>query len=67
MLRSNANYTARNTNVGQIIVIGDIFGRFANFDKCRPEVADDVISGANVGFVGMDVPVKFVDSSSNGS
>ena len=27
----------------------------------RPEVVSDVISGANVGQVGMDVPVKFGD------
>ena len=33
----------------------------------RPEVVGDVISGANVGQVGVDVPVKFGDSSSNSS
>ena len=33
----------------------------------RSEVAGDVISGANVGQVGTDAPVKCRDSSSNGS
>ena len=33
----------------------------------RPEVVGDVISGANVGQVGVDVPVKLGESSSNGS
>ena len=33
----------------------------------RPEVVHDIISGANVGRVGMDVPVKFGDSRSNRS
>ena len=33
----------------------------------RPEVVSDVIPCANVGQVGMDVPVTFGDSSSNGS
>ena len=33
----------------------------------RSEVASDVISGANVWQVGVDVPVIFDDSSSNGS
>ena len=33
----------------------------------RPEVASNAISCANVGQVGVDEPVKFGDSSSNGS
>ena len=35
---------------------------FLNFDKCRPKVAGDVISGVAVDKVGMDVRVKFGDS-----
>ena len=35
--------------------------------SCRPEVVSDVISGANVGQVDMDVLVKFGDSRSNRS
>ena len=37
------------------------------FFRCsfRPEVVSDVMSGANVGHVGMDEPVKFGASSSN--
>ena len=31
------------------------------------EEVGDVISGANVGQMGMDIPVKYGDSSSNGS
>ena len=40
-----------------------------SFFRCsfRPEVVRDVISGPNVGWVGMDVPVKFGDSRSNRS
>ena len=35
-----------------------IFGRFANFDKCRLEVADEVLSGMADHDVGMnDVPI----------
>ena len=33
----------------------------------RPELGSDVISGSNVGQAGLDVHVKFGDSSSNGS
>ena len=42
---------------------------FSTVFRCgfRPEVVGDVIFGANVGQVGMDVPVKFGDSISNGS
>ena len=41
----------------------DIFGRFSNFDKSRPEVAGDVISDVAVEQVGVDVRVKFCDSN----
>ena len=37
----------------------------SNFDKCRPEVADDVISSEAVDYVGMDVCEKFGDSILN--
>ena len=42
---------------------------FWQFSRCsfRPEVVSDVTSGTNVGQIGMDVPVKFGDSSSNSS
>ena len=42
---------------------------FSTVFRCgfRPEVDSDVISGANVGQVGMGVPVKFGDSIPNGS
>ena len=35
-----------------------IFGRFLNFDNCRPEVAGDAISGAAFDYVGVDVLAK---------
>ena len=38
-----------------------------NLDKCRPETADDVISGAFVGPVVLDKLVKFHDCSLNRS
>ena len=41
------------------------FRRFSNLDKCRPEAANDVISGAAVDNVGMDVCVQFGYSRSN--
>ena len=44
-----------------------IFGHFSNFDKCRPEVAGEVVSGTALDYVGLDVPVKCGDSKSNGS
>ena len=34
---------------------------FSNFDKCRAEEADDVISSMAVGQVGIDVRAKFGD------
>ena len=41
-----------------------IFGRFSNFDNCRPEVAGDVISGAALdnGFVVFNVRHQFQDT-----
>ena len=39
---------------------------FSNFDKCRPEVADDVISGVATYKVGVDDHVKFGDTTFNG-
>ena len=35
------------------------FGRFSNFDECRPEVAGDIESGVALGYVGMGVCEKF--------
>ena len=35
---------------------------FSNFDKCRREVAGDVISGAALVYVGVDVHANFGDS-----
>ena len=46
---------------------GGIFGRFSNFDKCRPEATSDVISGARLKYVDMDVRAKFSDSRLNRS
>ena len=39
------------------------FDRFSNFDTCRPEVADDIISGVAEDLVGIDVRVKLGDST----
>ena len=36
-------------------------GPFSNFDKCRPEVAGDVIYGAALVNIGVDVNAKFDD------
>ena len=36
-----------------------IFGNFSNFDNCPPDVAGDVLSGAAMDYVGMDVSAKF--------
>ena len=36
---------------------------FSNFDKCRPEAADDVLSIRAVDNAGMDALVKFGDST----
>ena len=40
---------------------GDIFDRFSNFDKCRPEVAGDVMSRKASEYVGTDVPASVGD------
>ena len=40
-------------------VEGWFFGRFSNFDKCRPEVADDVIFGVAETMVDINLHVKF--------
>ena len=42
-----------------------IFGRFPNIDKCRSEVAVDVISRVAVDYVGMDVRAIFGESALN--
>ena len=42
-----------------------IFRRFSNLDKCQPEAGGDVISGAALEYVGMDVPAGFDDSRLN--
>ena len=36
---------------------------FSNFDKCRPEVADDVKSGVALDYLSADVRANFGDSS----
>ena len=56
----------RATKIRPKAVCGVIFRRLFHC-SFRPEVVGDVISGADVGQVGMNVPVKFGDSSSNGS
>ena len=38
---------------------------FSNFEKCRPEVAGEVITGVAVDYVSMDVRVEFGDSTLN--
>ena len=55
----------RTTKIRPKPLEGSIFGCFWNFDKCRPEVADDVISSIPVEPVGMDVLVEFGDSTLN--
>ena len=45
----------RATKIRFKAVGGGIFGRFTNFDKCRSEVAGDVISGVAVDSVWMSV------------
>ena len=57
----------RTTKIRPKAVGCGIFGRFSSFDKCRLEVAGDVVSGANVGQVGTDIPVKLGDSRLNRS
>ena len=38
---------------------------FSNFEKCRPDAADDPMSGLAAEYVGLDVLVKFGDSMLN--
>ena len=55
----------RATQIRPKVIGGGIFDRFTNFDKCRLEVAGDVISG---GFMKPDVPdnrTKFGDPRLN--
>ena len=52
----------RATHIRPKAVGSGIFGRFANFDKYRSEVASDVISGVTVGYVGMDARAPFGES-----
>ena len=40
-------------------------GRSSNFDKCRPELAGEVISDATLAYVGVDDRAKFGDSMLN--
>ena len=42
-----------------------IVGRFSNYDKCRSEVACDIISGVAVDLVGADVRATCVGSGLN--
>ena len=44
---------------------GGIFGRFLNIDKCRSEVAGDVISHVALDYFGMDVRATFGESGVN--
>ena len=42
-----------------------IFGRFANFDKCRSKILVDVISGVAVDYVSTHVRATFGESGLN--
>ena len=55
----------RATKIRRKAVGGVIFGRFSSFDACQPNAAGDVISGAAVEKVGIDVLTKFGDSRLN--
>ena len=55
----------RATKIRPKAVACGIFGRFANFDKFRPEGFGDVISGAAVGYFGADVCATFGESGLN--
>ena len=56
---------SHSTKIRPKAVGGGILGRFSNVDKCRPEVAGDVIFGTAVDLVGMDVSAKCGDSTIN--
>ena len=53
------------TKIRHKAVGGGILDLFLNFEKCRPEVADDVISGLVVEYVCMDSRLKLGDSTLN--
>ena len=56
----------RTTKIRSKAIGGGIFGCFfSNFDKCRPEVADDFKSNVAVQQFGMDVCMKFSNSTLN--
>ena len=55
----------RATKIRPKTIGSGIFGRVPNLDKCRSEVADDVISGVTVDYVGMDVRATFGESGLN--
>ena len=55
----------RAINIRPKAVVGGLFGRFSNFDKCRPEEAGDIVSDAAAYYVSIDVSAKFGDSKLN--
>ena len=55
----------RATKIRPKAVGSGTFGRFPNFDKCRSEVSGDVLSGAAVHYVVMDVRSTFGESVLN--
>ena len=55
----------RNTKLRLKAVGSGIFDCFSNFDKCRPEVAGDIISDVAVDYVHMDIHATFGGSKLN--
>ena len=55
----------RATQIRPKAVESGIFSHFPNFDKCRSQVAGDVISGVVVDYVGMDGRATFCESGLN--
>ena len=55
----------RATKIRPKAVGSGIFGRFPNFDKFRPEVAGEVVSGVAIEYVVMDVRATFGESGLN--
>ena len=55
----------RATKIRAKFVAGGIFGRFANFGKCRSKIAGNVISGGAVDHVGTDVRATVGESGLN--
>ena len=49
----------RATEIRPTAVESGIFGRFPNFDKCRSEVAGNIIYGLAVDYVGLGVLATF--------